>query len=518
MHPSTATSVKAEFGPIRNFLWPIHHHELKKLVPMFCMFFLVSFIYNLLRCMKVALILKAPTSGPEVLPYLKIGAVLPGAIFLTYLFAKLISRFNRDQVFYMFLWGFLAYFAAFLFLLYPQHEYLQLDKLADFLDAHVLDGFHGLIIAMRHLNLTVFYVLSELWSAIMLSVLLWGFANEVTELDEAKRFYATFALSANFSGILSGQVATLIKRLPYIQALPYSQENQWVFLQLIVVLLVGALIAAIYYYLTNYVYHEYKKANFNIKLKQKLSLSECISYSLRSEYILCIIMIVVGYNIVYNLTDFMWTNKANELLTQSKDLNVYMNNVTSATSIVAVILALFVSGNVIRFYGWKPAALITPIIWGISSFGFFGCLNLEISQYADVLYYFAANPANFVLLLGSLQIAFGRACKYTVFDESKEIAFIPLSKEQQRKAKAVVDGIATRFGKSGGALIIISLLVVCGNDINRIIPYVSVLLVLVLALWIFSVVKLGNMVSVLDKKASEDIIKAQELTINTVVN
>ena len=77
-----------EFSKIRNFLWPIYRYELKKLIPMFILFFLISFVYNLLRNMKIALIVTAEKSGAEVIPFLKIGAALPGALFFTYIFTN----------------------------------------------------------------------------------------------------------------------------------------------------------------------------------------------------------------------------------------------------------------------------------------------------------------------------------------------------------------------------------------------------------------------------------------------
>ena len=78
---------------------------------MFVLFFLISSVYNMLRNMKIALIVTADNSGAEVIPFLKIGAVLPGALLFTYIFTKLINRFHREQVFYAMLSGFLIFAA-----------------------------------------------------------------------------------------------------------------------------------------------------------------------------------------------------------------------------------------------------------------------------------------------------------------------------------------------------------------------------------------------------------------------
>lgn len=500
-----ATGIKQKpFGKIRNLIWPIYAFELKKLVPMFILFFLISFVYNMLRCLKVSLMVTAEGSGVEVIPFLKIGAVLPGALLLTYIFTLLISRFNREQVFYIILSGFLAYFAIFIVFLYPNHSSLQLDTLADFLQANIFTGAgsKGFISAVRHFNLTVFYVLCEMWSSVVLTMLFWGFANEVTKVEEAKRFYAIFALGANFSGLISGEFAQHLEGFSFLPVMSFYKGSEWIFLQVCSVLFIGGVIITLFWWL-NKTFYSGKSVTTNsageitiAKVKQKsekLSLRECFAYLRKSRYLTYMVIIVVGYNIVYNLSDTMWTYQITLVSQTSKEINAYMNHITSLTSIVAVVLALLVSGNVIRRFGWTAAALITPVVWFLTSIGFFSGLVFEGTVLFDILSTFIANPANFVLLLGSLQICLGRGCKYTVFDEAKEIAFIPLPKDSQRKGKAVVDGLASRFGKSGGSLIYLFLFYLFG-EIANVIPYVSIIIFFALAAWLYATLKMGVIV------------------------
>ena len=49
-------SEKPEFGKIRSKIWPIHNFELKKILPMFLMFFFISFNYTILRDTKDTMI------------------------------------------------------------------------------------------------------------------------------------------------------------------------------------------------------------------------------------------------------------------------------------------------------------------------------------------------------------------------------------------------------------------------------------------------------------------------------
>ncbi len=484
------------FGKLRNFFWPIYDYELKKLVPMFILFFLISFVYNLLRAMKIALIVTAKGSGAEIISFLKIGGVLPGALLLTYIFTKLINKFSREQVFYTILTGFLLYFTLFLLVLYPNHEYLRLDCLADYLKDNILTGpgFKGFIAVIRHFNLSMFYVLSEMWSTVVLSTLFWGFANEVTKVDEAKRFYAIFALGANSSGIFSGLFANVVRKVAYNPLLPFDPANQWVFYQLSAVLVFGILIIALFYWLNRSVFHLENIQSLQIPKKfNKISLVECFKYLANSKYLTYIVIIVIGYNIVYNLSETMWTAQVQQVYQSSKDFNAYMSKVTSITGVIAVLFAFILSGNVIRYCGWTITALITPVIWLVTSVGFFSGIVFNGSLFVSIVSTFISNPANFFLFLGTLQICFGRACKYTVFDETKEIAFIPLSKENQRKSKAVVDGLASRFGKCGGALVYLILFMLVG-DISNTVPYIAVIIFVAIIMWIYAVIGLGKII------------------------
>ena len=90
----------AEMGRFRSFFWPIYRSEYKKFIPMLIIFFLISFNYNLLRVAKETIIVTAPQSGAEAIPFIKVWVMLPMAFLLTSIFSKLSNRFGREKVFY----------------------------------------------------------------------------------------------------------------------------------------------------------------------------------------------------------------------------------------------------------------------------------------------------------------------------------------------------------------------------------------------------------------------------------
>src|SRR5579859_7772896 len=100
----------AEFGKWCSIFWPIHRCELKKFLPMFAMFFLITFNYNLLRAYKDSMVVTATHSGAETIPFIKVWAILPAAILLTWVFTRLANRHSREKVFYIMMSIFIAFF------------------------------------------------------------------------------------------------------------------------------------------------------------------------------------------------------------------------------------------------------------------------------------------------------------------------------------------------------------------------------------------------------------------------
>ena len=53
----------------------------------------------------------------------------------------------------------------------------------------------------------------------------WSFANEITDVGEAKRFYSLFGVAANFSGVAAGQVSIFLMNGMLCRVLPFGQDS-----------------------------------------------------------------------------------------------------------------------------------------------------------------------------------------------------------------------------------------------------------------------------------------------------
>ncbi len=176
-----------------------------------------------------------------------------------------------------------------------------------------------------------------------------------------------------------------------------------------------------------------------------------------------------------------------------------MNKVTIVTGFISVIFGGLISGYITRNKTWRYSALVTPLVWIISGTFFYLAMLFEEILLLDVFYMFIDNPANLILILCTIQVVLGRSCKYTIFDLTKEMCFIPLSKEKACKGKSIVDGIGSRLGKSLGATFYIFLLIMFG-EMAATIPFAVILIFGITLLWIYSILKIDVLIRKKDKK------------------
>jgi len=464
---------------------------------MLLIFFLIGFNYSVLRATKDALVVTAPSSGAEAIPFIKVWAILPMAFLMTYIFTRVSNALSRERVFYAMISIFLAFFILFTFVLYPLRDSLHPHQLADRLQELLPVGCKGLIAMFRNWTFTAFYIMSEMWSTIIMTVLGWGFANEVTSVKDAKRFYGLLGISVNFSGVIAGQVATWMSRHEYNPNLPFGSDawGQSIFMLNSVVVLAGLMCMVLFKLLHSkglgYNSQEHTSSQ-DAKERIKMGMRKNFSYLAKSKYLICIAVIVVTYNIAINLVEVVWKDQVKQLYPNPNDFNAYMGQVLTGIGVLATVTAIFISGNVIRRLSWTASAMIPPLILLITGIGFFTFLLFKTSSFAMAISsIFGFTPLAIGVFFGSLQNCLARASKYTLFDATKELAFIPLSQESRLKGKAAIDGVGSRLGKSGGSIIHQGLLVSFGT-VSLSTPYVGVILMFAITAWMFAVRSLGK--------------------------
>ena len=501
-----------EFGKWRSRLWPVHTFELRKLLPMFFMFFFISFNYTILRDTKDTLIVTASGSGAEAIPFLKVWGTVPAAIVFMLIFTKLSNTFSKEKLFYVSLLPFLVFFALFPTVIYPNKDILHPTTSADALMKILPQGLNGLVACYRNWSYALFYIMAELWGSVALSLLFWGFANDITKVTEAKRFYTLFGLGANVALLVSGPAIVKVSNIR--QSLPANVDAWGVSLNYLMGMVVVAIFAIVFIYnwinrniLTDPRFYDPSQVKKK-KKKTKMSIGESLGFLARSKYIGCLAILVIAYGVSINLVEITWKNQLKLQYPNANDYNTFMGYFSTVTGAVTIFMMLFVGGNCMR-KGWGFAATITPVVLAIT-----GCLFFSFILFKDSMtglsMLFQTTPLWLAVVFGAAQNILSKSSKYSLFDPTKELAYIPLDEESKVKGKAAIDVVGARLGKSGGSLTQQGLLVLFGS-IGAITPYVAVILLFIIGAWLMAVRSLNTQfVALTEAKQAESAESSKE--------
>ena len=247
------------------------------------------------------------------------------------------------------------------------------------------------------------------------------------------------------------------------------------------------------------------------KKKAKLSMAESFKYILQSPYLGLIAMLVLAYGVSINLFEGIWKGQIKIAYPTEVEFNRVMGGLSTVTGIIAVLL-MVVGSNLLRAVSWRTCALITPVVLIMGTLIFFGVIYYNNSLLPEGIKIVDAISQGaisrelivFAVMLGLFVNAFGKAVKYSLFDPTKEMAYIPLDPELKVKGKAAVDVIGGRGGKSAGAYIQMGLLTVfSGSALYQLVPIIAPIALGVVFLWILSVFRLSKRFRKLTDKAAD---------------
>lgn len=500
------------FGKLRSFFWPIHSYELKKIVPLLLMFLCVSFNYTILRDVKDALIVTAPGSGAEAIPFLKVWCVVPFAIVFMIIYAKLSNTLSKKQLFYAAIVPFLVFFAIFAAVIYPLKDALHPTQSADWLQNHLSDGFKGLVAIYRNWTFALFYVMSELWGSVALSLVLWGFVNDITRVSEAKRFYTMLGLGANVALLISGPLITYFANVR--EKLPPEVDAWGMSLNYLMtsVVVSGVVLMFVYAWmqknvLTDPRFYNPKEVKKK-KEKPKMGLVESFKFLAKSKYLGCLALLVFAYGISINIIEVTWKGQLKMQFSNPNDYAAFMGKFSFFTGAMTIVMMLFVGGNLLRRKGWTFTALLTPVMILVTGSLFFVFVIFQ-GKLTGLTALFGATPLFFAVILGTVQNILSKSSKYSMFDPTKEMAYIPLDQESKVKGKAAIDVVGARMGKSGGSLLQQVLMISFGS-LAAITPFVAIILFGIVISWIAAGKSLGRQFNQLSAE-QEEARKAEAL-------
>ena len=475
------------FSKLRSWMFPIYRNELKKVIPLGIMMVLISFNFWILHISKDTLVISAKHSGAEIINFLKLPIFI-FSIFFVMFYAWISNRLRQKTIFFTIVSFFLVFFLVFNFLIYPNKESLNLFTPDEVFSLKLrYPWFKWMFPVIGYWGYSLFYIFSELWGALVLSLLFWQFANHITTVEQSRRFYMLLGMFNGVGTILSGIFVTFYESSFRETVDAYGAKLNDL---LILFAFFCFLILGIYYWIHRSInipsQLATKAKSKQNKNKIRLSFVESFKYILKSKYVGYIALISISYNISINFVEVTWKSQVRELYHDPLAIEHYFSQVTVYIGLLVFIIGFFGAGFVRRF-SWRLSALITPIVMTLTGILFF-IFTLSKAHLSWMLDFLQMTPMALAVWVGQMHNLASRSCKYSFFAATKEMAFIPLDAELKVKGKAAVDILSGRLGKFGGSLVQSLLLSVpCFATQISIAPYLLIFLIIIFLVWVASI-------------------------------
>ena len=273
---------------------------------------------------------------------------------------------------------------------------------------------------------------------------------------------------------------------------PNALNTTEITLKLVVmsITIVGILAMLILRYIHRYVFIHIEPtevAHNPYATQTSLSMMESIKLILSSKYIGYILVMVVCYGLVINVIEGPWKNKLRELYPSTNEYLAFMGNFQIWMGSACVIMTILGS-NILR-RSWFVAALMTPLMMAITGALFF-IFVIWGNKIDDILSF---SPLYAAVLAGAAQNILSKSTKYSLFDPTKEMSYIPLSVELRTKGKAAAEIVGMKLGKSLGAFVQSFIFILYPSaTFDSITPMLMIVFLLVITIWFIDLRKLNK--------------------------
>lgn len=404
-------------------LWGIKEELKLKVAFLSLTFLLMMACLVIWRPLKIAIFSK--TVGASFIPDAKLYSLFI-LIPLILLYSRLVDWLRRHQLLYCFA-GFHAIGGLIFY----------------FLLSHPVYGIANTEISSSRWVGWAFYCFMESFDAFF-STTFWSFADSVNTLQDAKNYYGFFVSGSKIGGIVSAGLLYFI-----LKATPAEAQ----FSLLPNTLLIGSLLLfgaalSIYFLIKkvpdNYM-HGYKAA-YKLEKQRKYepqgflsglrSAVDGLFIIVRNPYVLGIFSLVIFYEVINVIFDYHVALEADAAHATVGGMTAYYAMYYLVMNLIGLVVSFFGTTPILRSIGFRFSLFLFPLLC------FFLVLTTLVFPVAGIFFVVS-------VCLRSFNYAFNHP--------TREILYIPTTKDIKFKAKAWTDAFGSRIAKSFGSLVNVSL-------------------------------------------------------------
>lgn len=344
-----------------------------------------------------------------------IGRAIRDALFL--------SRYNISSLPYMYV--LVAIVVSVFALIYSRYiKNFRTSNVIIFIDLSfsLLFFIFWLIIKNNITNIVypALYVFIEIVGSLLI-VPFWTFANEIFTSREAKRLFGIIGAGGVLANVAAGGFTKLVVH-------HIGTENLLLICSIILIVA-----SAIIYEISKKV----EVVNISLLQEQKKSSQNIlrdIENIFSEDYTRKLALIVIVMAIVITSVDYQFKILAKSSFTKENSLTEFLAMFVFSTGIIACIIQFFLTGRFVNKYGIFAALFTLPVFigLGISIFVFYGTLlAIGVSQASNYMF------------------------RYTIWDSTFQMLYIPIPQRKRNSSKAIIDGVFKQLSNGTAGLILI---------------------------------------------------------------
>ncbi len=415
------------FTQVVHYIYPdLKREEIKKFGLLALTFFFTIGAYWALRLLKDVIFFKLafpadlgwlPNQGGKFQTDAKFYSVFV-VIALVAVYTKLIDMFEKHKLFYILCTAYAILFTGITAVLFAQ--------------ATLGDAYLGKTI-LATMGWVSYFAIESFGS--ILVAFFWSFTSSITTTDAAKRGYPLIIAGAQVGAILGSA-------LNYFS----SVFAPWK-LFAVCTLAVISIMAVISYFMRAIPTEQRvgnKAAHATEKAKEGFfeGLFAGLRLLLTRRYLVGILIVSTFYEVVNTIVDYQMKMQAavHPYYADSAHFQEFLSLYGMATNTLALFMALLGTSYLIKRFGLIFGLLFFPTGLGLALGGLY--------------LFFQGSPTPSALLWATFGVMMlAKGISYAVSNPTKEMMYIPTSKDVKFKAKGVIDTLGSRVAKASGAKI-----------------------------------------------------------------